>query len=228
MNTMSKGEVARRQLLDTAMELFAEHGVAGTTTRMIAKASGQNIGAIAYYFQSKEGLYQTVIETVAARINAVFITLLDEINDQLENHLLDDDPMRCLSYIKQVIRQFCYMLSDPNTLNISKLLFREQLSPTDVFQTVQVQALLPIHKALSALVSLYSGLPKDSLPVLLHSHAILGEVLAFRAGRETILLRTGWKEITEKEAVLITETLIEHLDFIMNGLRAKYSLAVIN
>ncbi len=30
--------------------------------------------------------------------------------------------------------------------------------------------------------------------MILHTHALLGEVLAFRLGRETILLRTGWTQ----------------------------------
>ena len=50
----------RQALLDAAEELFAEHGIDGTSLRAITRRAGANVAAIHYYFGSKEGLVQEV------------------------------------------------------------------------------------------------------------------------------------------------------------------------
>ncbi len=61
----TRGEQARQQLLQAAIELFGELGLKGATTRDIAQRAGQNIAAITYYFNSKEGLYLAVAQYIA-------------------------------------------------------------------------------------------------------------------------------------------------------------------
>jgi AcrR family transcriptional regulator len=52
----------RERLLDTAEQLFAERGFAATSVRDITDAAGANLGAVNYYFQSKENLYAGVFQ----------------------------------------------------------------------------------------------------------------------------------------------------------------------
>jgi AcrR family transcriptional regulator len=53
---------SKEMLLRTAERLFAEHGFDAVTTRMISRESEVNLAMISYYFGSKEGLFQTLIE----------------------------------------------------------------------------------------------------------------------------------------------------------------------
>ncbi len=56
-------EPARRQLLDTALRLFATQGVAAVSLREIRLAAKQrNAGALHYHFGSKEGLLRALLE----------------------------------------------------------------------------------------------------------------------------------------------------------------------
>lgn len=55
------GDATRERILDVSLPLFAEHGYAGASTRMIAEAAGVNVATIAYHFNDKQGLYNTVI-----------------------------------------------------------------------------------------------------------------------------------------------------------------------
>lgn len=59
-------------ILDTAENLFAEYGFAGTTTRKIAEKAGVNIAMISYYFGSKEKLLYAVLERFSEHLEAVF------------------------------------------------------------------------------------------------------------------------------------------------------------
>jgi len=49
-------EETRRQILDTALSLFREHGFEETTIREIAGRASLSLGAAYYYFNSKEAL----------------------------------------------------------------------------------------------------------------------------------------------------------------------------
>ncbi len=55
------GENTRDRILAAALPLFAAHGFAGTSTRMIAKSASVNVATLAYYFEGKQGLYVTVL-----------------------------------------------------------------------------------------------------------------------------------------------------------------------
>jgi TetR/AcrR family transcriptional regulator, regulator of cefoperazone and chloramphenicol sensitivity len=59
---------AKARIRDTAMELFASQGVAGTSLRSVAKAAGVSPGLVVHHFGSKEGLCRAVDEAVVERI----------------------------------------------------------------------------------------------------------------------------------------------------------------
>jgi AcrR family transcriptional regulator len=56
---------ARQRLLDTATELFAEKGYAGTTVREIVDRAGVSKPVLYYYFKSKEGLFYAILKWAA-------------------------------------------------------------------------------------------------------------------------------------------------------------------
>ena len=64
---------AREILLNAAIELIAEHGVAATTFAMIAKRAGMTPAMLHYYFKDREALIDAVVdERIAAVIAAVW------------------------------------------------------------------------------------------------------------------------------------------------------------
>jgi AcrR family transcriptional regulator len=57
-----KADQRRKQLIDVAVELFAQKGFGGTTTREIAKAAHVNEAIIFRHFRTKEGLYAAILD----------------------------------------------------------------------------------------------------------------------------------------------------------------------
>ncbi|HEY9857235.1 MAG TPA: TetR/AcrR family transcriptional regulator [Stenomitos sp.] len=72
-------ERTRRLVLDAAEQLFAERGFGGCTLKEIGELAGVSRGTPAYFFESKEQLYQAVLSRAFDRIDAVFATLRDSL-----------------------------------------------------------------------------------------------------------------------------------------------------
>ena len=61
----------RSRVLDAALELFAEHGVSGTSLQMIADHMGVTKAAVYYQFQAKEQIVLAVLEPALTQMAAV-------------------------------------------------------------------------------------------------------------------------------------------------------------
>jgi AcrR family transcriptional regulator len=64
----AKSEATYARVLDTAVRLFAEKGYERTTMRDLSKAAGLGLGALYYYFSSKEQLVQAFYEDLNERV----------------------------------------------------------------------------------------------------------------------------------------------------------------
>lgn len=62
-------EATQKQILDAAMEEFAKHGLSGARIEAIAKGASVTTAMIYYYFESKEGLYQAVLQRLASQMD---------------------------------------------------------------------------------------------------------------------------------------------------------------
>lgn len=65
-------QATQQQILDAAEIEFAQHGLHGTRVDPIAARAGVAPRMIYYYFQSKEGLYQAVLQRPATLLQTVF------------------------------------------------------------------------------------------------------------------------------------------------------------
>lgn len=69
-------EATKQQILDAAEIEFAKHGLFGARTEAIANSASVAPRMIYYYFQSKEGLYQAVLQRPATQ----FQQILEQLN----------------------------------------------------------------------------------------------------------------------------------------------------
>ncbi|MGK9172197.1 transcriptional regulator CecR [Yokenella regensburgei] len=214
-STTSKGELARNQLINAALAQFGEYGL-HATTRDIAAQAGQNIAAIPYYFGSKEDLYLACAQWIADFISEHFRPHAQAAEALFTAEHPDKAAMREL--IHQACRNMIMLLTHDDTLNLSKFISREQLSPTRAYQLVHDQVIAPLHSHLTRLIAACTGRDATDTQTILHTHALIGEILAFRLGRETILLRAGWTQFDEEKADLICQVITCHIDLILTGL----------
>ena len=209
--TTTKGEQAKSQLIAAALAQFGEYGL-HATTRDIAAQAGQNIAAITYYFGSKEDLYLACAQWIA-----------DFISDNFRPHVqaaeeLFAQPTPDKAAIRELIHRACknmiVLLTHDETLNLSKFI---------AYQLVHDQVIAPLHSHFTALLAAYTGRDAKDTQTIIHTHALIGQILAFRLGRETILLRAGWTQFDEEKATLIYQVITCHIDLILQGLTNRSS-----
>ncbi len=100
----------RRQLIDTAMNLFARYGFSGTTTRQIARAADVNEAIIFRFFPHKDDLYAAILEAKSADART------DALVGELDAAAAADDDARV---IRTVVAQIIdHQRRDPEFLRL--------------------------------------------------------------------------------------------------------------
>lgn len=67
---MNERPTTRSALLEAARDLFARDGYDGTSIRAITARAGANLGAVTYHFETKEKLYDAVLESFTLPLRA--------------------------------------------------------------------------------------------------------------------------------------------------------------
>ena len=79
---------ARERILETAIDLFADKGYAGTSVREIVEEAGVSKPVLYYYFQSKEGLFLAILEMAEVLQTELLARVLESNGNLLERLLL--------------------------------------------------------------------------------------------------------------------------------------------
>lgn len=125
---MPHPQVATRDvILNAAEKLFSERGFEGTSSRDIIKAAGVNLGAINYYFGTKERLGVEVYARCLARVNSERMARLDALEeaaggkklrlDQLAEAFIRPamaDEKEQVRYSEDLMRLTCRCFQEPN------------------------------------------------------------------------------------------------------------------
>ncbi|SDC22114.1 TetR/AcrR family transcriptional regulator [Actinokineospora iranica] len=87
------GAESKQRILQTARDLFGQHGYRGTTVRAIAAAAGVDPAMVFYFFGTKQGLFAAAVEmsdTVPPAIESIFTAGLDAIGERIVRTLLEN------------------------------------------------------------------------------------------------------------------------------------------
>jgi len=214
-NELGRGPLARAALIRAGVQVFGDNSLASATTREIAQLAGQNISAIAYYFGNKEGLYFAVAHHICDTLVERLGPLLDEIEAQLSqgNH----EPEVCLHMFGRLIG--ASLSTHQEMLTVTSIVVKEQMHPTKAFDILYEGCLERLHQVGARLIEAYTGEPPGQQETVLRFHALLGQSLAFRFARETIVRRAGWSDIGPDQVALIERVVTEQVCDALRGLR---------
>ncbi len=216
----SRRERARVRLLEAALRVFGEKGPEGAKVREVARAAGQNVAAIAYYFGGKKKLYQAVVEGLVRELQH----RLGDLTGQIERLRREPEPSRAeaLRLLKQFLGAvYLRFLCRQEAVHIARLVVREQLRPTAAFEIFYGQGFRQLHEALCFLVGVALGREPRNQEIILRTHMVMGQVYFFAMSRQAILRRLGWTSLEGRHAELVVELLEESLEALFTGLARR-------
>ncbi|WP_270455342.1 TetR/AcrR family transcriptional regulator [Klebsiella quasipneumoniae] len=197
------GEATRQKIIETAGELIARNGYAGTSNKAIAQAAGVDMAAINYHFGGREGLYLSVLS-------------------EAHRHFVDGAELQALAESQQAPVDKFSAFIDMLVMKLkgmagwySQVFFRELFSPS-----VELNAFVEFEgskkiASIRQIMSEVSGLPENDPRLLLCTLNVVAPclMLIVSAGRVPGPVSTIYS--MEKEQ------LAEHFKrFALGGLKA--------
>jgi AcrR family transcriptional regulator len=138
LTTKSKGDEARRRLIEIAGQIFAEAGYEAATVRQITDRAQVNIAAVNYYFGDKFQLYRAVLQSITER------TL-----DLLKQNCVEGSAEVRL---RNLVRCILVISSSEAPTWVHLLMARELVELHDDKTEVFVEAIRPINEIAIAIV----------------------------------------------------------------------------
>lgn len=185
----------------------------GATTRQLAERARVNQAAIPYYFGGKEGLYTATIEDFFAVHTRKILALAASIEAQSSSRPLS--PTEALERLKSLLDHLLeILLRQQASRSFGRIIIREQMQPTKAFDVIYEGVIRHVHETISSLLGIVLGREPTDRTVILRAQMILGQVLIFLSGRETIRRRLGLIGYTEEEFAEIKAALHEQLDLL--------------
>lgn len=167
----------RDRLLKVAEILFAQKGYDSVSVREITNAAHCNLAAVNYHFGNKKALYQHMFRerwmSRAQRILACF-----------EENLAGRDEISFSSVIQALAEAFIKgPLTDEERLYHFQLMTRELIKPTDAFDMVASEVMLPFFKKLEQRLRPCLSGTMDTERTLLNILSIIAMVIYFNFAR---------------------------------------------
>ncbi len=196
----------RIRLLNSAAEIFAEHGYDDATVRQICERAGANVALVNYYFGDKLELYTEVLRF-----------LLRPGSDQIRADLPPATELEAaLRLLIGAMIERAFETSGQTHLRM-RLMLNEFVRPSIATARVVDVVMRPVYDRLREIAGAVLGLPADHQKAHLCAHSILGQVAHFAHAKPVLNLL--WPKLKMSPAV--REIVATHItDFSMAYLKA--------
>ena len=202
------GAATRQQILEVAGEVFATKGVDRATGKEIAERAGANSAAVNYYYGGIDQLYGEVLVEAHRRLVAY-----DVLAAVAKGDGEPEDKLRRLIGIV-----IAAVMSPDRASWPLRVLSREVLAPSAMFEMLRERELLPKKNLLVGLIGELLGLPADDPAVARCCISIIAPVLMLLIGDRTVVARMFPAIIEGEDA---REAMAEHIArFALGGLGA--------
>jgi AcrR family transcriptional regulator len=168
---LSAGTGTRERLLESALEVFAEHGYEAATIREICSRAGANVAAVHYHFGDKRKLYEAIYGTL-------FETLRRRRTDFLPAAAPAAERLRV--YIRALFEEiFCCAGDSSRQVQLSTIYLSEMAHPSEVLDRIVTEHLEPDARELYSIVAELLGTAPDDALTVDCAASVVGQVLYY-------------------------------------------------
>ncbi|MDQ7784602.1 MAG: CerR family C-terminal domain-containing protein [Desulfomonilaceae bacterium] len=205
----------RTRLIETALDLFGQYSFDGVSTRMLAERAEVNLAAIKYYFGSKEGLYLAVAEQIVQHVGQFLGPRMAKVQESLDgDELTKEESFNLLCELLEFF--ITRLLALPETGKWLKIIFREQLCPTQAFDILFDGFMRPLDQVLFGLVARIVGRNEDDLEVRLRVFSIMGQIQVFNVSPSSIKRTLNWDQYNPDNLEAIRCVIMDNLNGIFS------------
>ncbi|MBI5333360.1 MAG: CerR family C-terminal domain-containing protein [Burkholderiales bacterium] len=222
---MRKGDLARTRLLLAALEVFGECGFDAATTRDLAQRAGVNLGAIPYYFSSKQELHEAAAAYLADNIAQRVAQPLQELQAVIAQtqERKDERQGEAAVLIDAVAR---FLMSQARTLLAGdvppqwlQFFLRAQAEGGPAFESLFNAVLEPARRAVAEAIGRIVQRPAADPTTRMLTFMAFHQTLYARVSDAALRRHLGGREVTPRQV----DALLQHLDA---GLRAQLQAAM--
>jgi AcrR family transcriptional regulator len=152
----------RNRILSSALDLFADGGLKGVTTRDVSSAAGVSLAMVHHYFGSKEGLYRACLESMQDELSGL--------GGELKAALLESSaaPIAILERAIRIGFQFAR-----THRSAVRLMQRDIIDAGEMDPRIREARLLPFLGQMSDALALITGRPVSGLRLAIQSTIFL-------------------------------------------------------
>jgi len=211
MDRMNNYCMTKDRILNEATTLFAQKGYRGVTVREITEAANCNLASVNYHFGNKWNLYLAVFRFR-------WLPGAKSLHNAVVKDLAKHDPPSPSEVVKALAHAFLEgPLAEEERTRHSLLMFRELTQPTEAFELIAKEAIIPLFQLLTDSLRPVMPAEIDEKRLKLNIFSIFAMVVYFNFARAAITRVTGQKYDQDFKAMLA-----EHItNFSLNGLGAK-------
>ena len=201
----------RTRIMEAAASIFAEHGFAATTIRMICGLAHVNLAAVNYHFGSKEGLYSETIRFVRRRAYDRYpVTYGLSLDATPEEKLL--------AFIRSfLLRTSC----DERNLEFGTLVMREMVEPTSALDMMVDEGIRSLFGQLVDIVRSLMGATAAEETVLACSRSIISQCLFYLFSRPVINRMSPEQKFDPTDSNKISNQILSFSLHAIQGLKAE-------
>jgi AcrR family transcriptional regulator len=201
----SRGAHARERMVLAALDLFGRHGFDATTTRMIAQAASMNLGAIPYYFGTKEDLYAQAAGHLASFIEQAQAAPLARLREQSAR---TPDTQGLIDLMLDfLLDETRLLLADKVPASWVQFFLRAQAEHGEAFERVFAQVVEPVQCCLNQVLARIMQRAPDDFQVRTLSFFLLHQFICLRLADSVLMRRLEWDAITPQRVEQLLDAL---------------------
>jgi AcrR family transcriptional regulator len=212
-----------RRILEAAVEVFAEEGYDGASTRSLADRAKVNLPAIQYYFGSKEGLYRaaigeivSLVETHLAPAAAVVVTALEG----------KRDPEKLFAALYQLLDAFTALVTSRDaTASRSRFITRAEIEGKPALDLLHESVTRLGIRPCAEVVAKLLRRDADDQEILVRTLAILGQIFVFhsKCNNKSARQDMDWDQLDEPKVRMIQSIVREQTTAILRAAMSEAS-----
>ncbi|HLI19904.1 MAG TPA: CerR family C-terminal domain-containing protein [Stellaceae bacterium] len=219
--TGGRGDDTARRILLASLEVFAEEGYEGASTRSLASRAGVNAPAIQYYFGSKEGLYRAAIAHIANLVERRLGPVAEQIRAALAGKPSAQELAGLLLDLLDGFLDLVMCRGIPEAAAL--LIARAEIEDAAALDALQQAVIRLAFGPAIAVIARLLGRAEDDEEVKIRAFTIFGQAIVFKkcATKMGACPALGWSDLDDARIKMIASILREQTEAILGTVMEK-------